>query len=459
MVASWVAQAHVVYPPMTIVMAVGTAALCLVDHRRRDDEQRQRFGEGRRHAVIWSVTIGILLSLPMLIDQFRGSGNLGRMLGFAGQEGQGVQVGIRTITAALGAPPAWLRPINDPFVLLRGPSLAYLLAFAVTVVAVAWVIVAARKRSDTAVLALLDAALLSLIGATAVVIRTPRGGAVLAADPMLLLRPVTAILWLAIGWGGWRMVEERTLSELAATPTLRWGASAIGALAALALVSVTVFAPAKFGGYGEGLMAPIARLQPQVATAVADQPLVQVNASGWAGRLYLRHALIEDLERRGIETKTGDEERAFRRGDDPRPPTATLWVVTDPVEPKPPAPDAVLIGRTDLIPGGGLSDAGLRRRALRQTLDDAGQIELRDTDQISIADISREFFRWKTPPPDRQVLPADWVSVDSLVELYRNGLVASPDVDDALIEDIQRDAIGRFFAAEDSEVAIYLRLE
>ena len=33
-------------------------------------------------------------------DQFTGTGNLGRMLGYAGEEGQGLRVGLRAVTAA-----------------------------------------------------------------------------------------------------------------------------------------------------------------------------------------------------------------------------------------------------------------------------------------------------------------------------------------------------------------------
>ena len=455
--ASWVAQAHVAYLPMTAVLVVGTGAMCLLDHRRRTPEQRRRFARGRKPALIAAAGAGVLFSLPMLIDQVSGSGNLGRMLRYAGSDGQGLAVGLRTLMAALGAPPAWLRSVNDPFLLLRGPSLADLLACAVTVGAFTGLYLAARRRSDRLTVTLMQAALLALAAAGLLVVRTPQGGAVLAADAMLVLRPVTAIVWLAMGWGAWRAVAPRVQPELA-KPALRWATTALGALAALVLVAVTVFAPAKFGGYGEGLMAPVARLQPEAVAAVEGQRMVQVNATGWAGRLYLRHAIIEDLERHGIATRTDDDDRVFRRGDRGAP-TATIWVVTDPEEPMPPAEGATLVARTDLIPAGSLSPAAIRRRQVRELLDDAGRVELRDTDQISIADVSRELFQWTTPPPDDQSLPAGWVSVDSFVDLARNGLVASPQVDPDLIEAIERDSIGRFFAAEDTEAAIYVRIE
>ncbi|MGN6695681.1 MAG: hypothetical protein ACTHN0_16010 [Aquihabitans sp.] len=455
--ASWVAQAHVAYVPMTGVLAAGTAALCLADHRRRTPEQRRRFARGRRTAVITAVGAGLLLSLPMLIDQVTGSGNLGRMLRYSGSAGQGFVVGLRTVMAALGAPPAWLRSVNDPFILLRGPSALDLLACAATVGIFTGLYVAARRRSDRLTVTLMQMAVLALAAAALLVIRTPRGGAVLAADAMLVLRPVTAIVWLAMGWAAWRVVAWHVQPPLS-QPALHWATVGVGALAALALVAITVFAPAKFGGYGEGLMAPVASLQPEAVAAVEGQEMVQVNATGWAARLYLRHAVLEDLERHGIATRTDDDDRVFRRSGR-RAATATMWVVTDPEEPEPPAEGAVLVARTDLVPGGSLSQATIRRRQVRKLLDDAGRVELRDSDQISIADVSREFFQWKTPPPDDQSLPASWVSVDSFVDLSRNGLVVSPQVDPDLVAAIERDSIGRFFAAEDTEAAIYVRLE
>lgn len=458
-VGSWVAQAHVVYVPMTLVLGAGTAIACALDQRRRDENQRRRFARGRRQALIWGVAIGVVLSLPMLLDQFFGKGNLGNMLRFAGNRGQGVVSGIKALIGMLGFPPAWLRPVNDPFILLRDPNLLDVLAFGITVGLIGWVWATARKREDRTTLTLLQASLMSLLAAVIAVIRTPRRGAVLAADPMLLLRPVTACVWLAVGWGVWRTVDERVTPKLERRE-IRLGAIAVGCVGVLALVALTVFAPAKFGGYGEGLMHPIAELQPQARRAVAGQRLVQVNATGWASRLYLRHAIIEDLERHGIKTRTGDDDKAFRRGGTGRgQPTATIWVVSDPYEPKTPDPSATFVGRTDLVAGGGLSDAGLRRRELRRQIDEAGRVELHDTAQYSISDVSREFFRWTTPPPDGQAsLPADWVSVDSFVELQRHGLVTSPKVDDALVDAIQRDSIGRFFAAEDTEAAIYVRI-
>jgi hypothetical protein len=457
--ASWVAQAHVAYLPMTAVLALGTIALCVVDHRRRTPAARRRFARGRTPALIWAVTLGLLLSLPMLVDQVSGSGNLGHMLTFSGQGGQGLRVGGRVLTAALGAPPAWLSGANDPFVLLRGPSLLDLVAFAVTVGLFCWVYPAARRREDEATVTLLQAALLTLAGATAVVVRTPLGGAVLAADPMLLLRPVTAIVWLAIGWGVWQIVAPSVTPALA-EPSARRAAGIVGVLAALALVAATAAAPQRFGGYGEGLMAPIAELQPKVVAAVEGQDMVQVNATGWAARLYLRHAVMEDLERHGIATRTTDDDRVFHRaGEDRGSPTATLWVVTDPEQAGPPEPGAVLIGRTDLVEDHDAAEAAARRVRLRRELDAAGTIELRDTSQVSVADVSREFFRWDTPPPEQNTLPSEWVSVDSFLALHANGMVVSPQVDPGLVADIQRDAVGRFFAAEDTEVAIYLRTE
>lgn len=458
--ASWVAQAHVAYALPVATTFLGTAALMVLDHRRRSPEARRRAARGRRHGVVWGVTVGLLLNLPLLIDQATGSGNLGRMLGFGDQPGQGLGTGARVLVTSFGFPPAWLRPVNDPFVLLRAPTVVDLLAFGATVGLVVWTTVDAHRRRDRTASTLLHAALLAVLGALLVVVRTPKGGAVLAADPMLLWRPVTAAVWLAVGWGTWRAVTARHPGWSIA-PVARRALGITGGLLALALVAVTVFAPAKFGGYGEELMAPADTIATKASGAVADERLVQVNASGWAARLYLRHSIVERLERDGIATRTADPERAFRReGAGRGAPSATVWVVSDPVEPRAPAPGAVLVARTDLRAGGPYSQAAERRRKLRAAIDDAGEVQLRDGGRISLEDISREYFRWTTPPPSGdRTLPAEWVSTDAFVDLARNGLIASPTIDRALVDAVYRDAIGRFFATEDTEVAIYVRRE
>lgn len=456
--ASWVTQAHVVAVPMVAVVALGTVGLCIVDHLRRSAAERRRFARGRRRALIWSVVLGFVVNVPLLVDQAWGSANLSKMLSFAGAPGQGAGAGARALVATLGAPPAWLRPANEPFALLRSPTVLDAAAFAVTAGLFAWVYTEARRRRDRGTVALLDAGLLAAVGGLVVLSRTPIGGAVLAADPMLLLRPTTAIVGLGLGWGAWQIVAERTLARCEPVPVRR-AAMAVGSLAALALVTITVTAPERFGGFGDGLMGPIGALQPDIEAAVEGQPMVQVNATGWAARLYLRHSVIENLERHGTATRTGDEERSLRRSGRDRPaPTATLWVVTDPVEPESPAPGAVLVARGDLVAGGDRSDAARRRRQLRNLLDGAGTVQLRDTDRFSVRDVSREYFRWKTPP-EANTLPADWVSVDAFVDLQRHGLVASPVLDPNLVAAIADDSIGRYFASDDMEVAIYLRRE
>jgi hypothetical protein len=456
--ASWVAQAHVVALPMLLVVGAGTAGLCVLDQRRRDERTRRRFARGRTRALVASAVLGLFLSVPMLVDQVWGAGNLGKLLSFAGEQGQGAGFAARSLIVAFGAPPAWLQPTNDPFALLRTPRTIDVAVFAGTAALFVWVALTARRRNDRVTASLLDAGLLCVAGGAVILIRTPVRGAVLAADPMLVLHPATAIVGLGLGWGCWQMVADRVLPHLE-QPRVRWGATAFGALAALVVISATASAPERFGGFGDGLMAPLGAMQPQIEQAVDGEAMVQVNATGWAARLYLRHGIIEDLERHGISTKTGDTERPLRRsGSERGAPTATLWVVTDPVEPVSPSPDAVLIARGELSPGGGQSDQARRRSELRDLIDAAGTVTLTDSDQFSVADVSREYFRWKEPPEANR-LPAGWVSVDAFVDLAQRGLVASPEVDPDLIHAIARDSIGQYFATADMEVAVYLRQE
>lgn len=101
-------------------------------------------------------------------------------------------------------------------------------------------------------------------------------------------------------------------------------------------------------------MAPIARVEPKVLKAVEGQQMVQVNAQGVAATTCAGRFMVS-LERAGIATRTGEENglpSAVRPA--PAEPTATIWVISDPVEPKAPEPGAILVARTDLIPGGPL---------------------------------------------------------------------------------------------------------
>jgi hypothetical protein len=456
--ASWVVQAHVVWILPAAVLLTGTAVIVRRHELARPEPQRARRAGVRRLALRRAAVVGVVLNLPILIDQVAGNGNLLRMASFGGQPSQGLRVALRTTVSALGLPPAWLRTGVDPFLLLRTPTFADVVGFGAVAGASVWLVRSAKTGGQHRALGLVHIAALGVAGAALVVARTPKGGAIAAADAMLLWWPVTAIAWLGIGWAVWSHVHapvERWLAQGARQQVV----GAVAVLCALGLVTLTALGPARPESFGAAMREPASAIGPEVVAAMAGQRLVQVNADGWAARLYLRHAVIEQLERAGIATKTGDVDRAFRRhGDGRGAPSATVWVVSDPVEPAVPEPGASLLTRTDLVPGGPFSPAAERRRMVRRQLDEAGRVRLRGSGRITAADVSQEFFRWTTPPPDGAAdLPASWVSVDAYVELARNGLIATPEIDPALVEQVHRDSIGRYFAAEDTEVAIFVR--
>lgn len=454
--AAWATQNHVVYLLPTAVVALGTLALVAADERRSPPDERTRRARGRAHELGLTAVVSVALFAPVLIDQLTGSGNLGHLLRYGGEDGQGPTFALRGLVTALGAPPSWLRTGNDPLALLRGPTMADLLAFSATIALLAWSYRRAHRAADRRAEALVQAALLALGGVALVLARVPLEGAVLAVDPLLILRPTTALVALAIAWSCWRELEPRA-RRVGAVAVLRAAAWVVLPALSVVLAATSLVAPSRRGGFGDREMPAAAILAPAAADAARGQALVEVNASGWAARLYLRHAVIERLERDGIRAATPDDARVFGRPLDERgPATLKMWVVSAEGTPEPPTRDAELVARVDLVEGGRRSDVAARRTELRQILDRAGRVRLRSTDRISVSDISREYFRWEDPPPDDERLPAEWIGVDAFVDLDRSGLVASPTVEAELVDAIAADNVGRYFAGGDTEAALYI---
>lgn len=455
---TWSVQAHVVWILPAAVLVGGAAWLAARQELARSPTQRDARADLRRRSLRRAAVVGVVLNLPLLIDQAFGDGNLGRMLAFSDGAGLGLADAVRATVIAFGIPPAWLRTGMDPFVLLRSPSPVDLLGFSVVVAASALLLrrstTPAHRRADR----LLHVAGLATVGAALAVARTPKGGAVAAADAMLLWRPITAVAWLALGWGAWTRIPEAERPRLA-SGTQRRAATVLAVGAAVALVAVTALGPPRRESFGAALREPAAMIGPPTVEAMAGERLVQVNADGWAARLYLRHAVIEQLERAGIPTMTAEPERAFRRhragGGTP---SATVWVVSGPTRASAPQPGAILVATSELVPGAAGSEEAERRRTIRAILDGAGQVRLASSPHLSLAEVSEEYFRWTVPPPDGDAdLPASWVSVDAYVDLAQNGLIVSPVIDPALVDQVHRDGLGRYFAAEDTSVSVYVR--
>jgi hypothetical protein len=463
---SWSVQAHVVWILPAAVLVIGGAWLAVRQELARPPAQREARAGNRRRSLQRAAIVGVVLNLPLLIDQAFGNGNLGRMVAFGGEAGLGLGHAVRATVVAFGIPPAWLRTEMDPFLLLRSPTLLDLLGFAAVVAGAALLLQRTDRPSHRRADRLLQVAGLATAGAALAVARTPEGGAVAAADAMLLWRPVTAVAWLALGWGAWirarQRVQERSQAEatpILATSTQRHVATTVAVIAALSLVAATALAPPRRESFGAALREPASMIGPPTVDAMAGERLVQVNADGWASRLYLRHAVIEQLERAGIATMTAEPERAFRRHqEDDAKPSATVWVISGATGALPPDPRAVLVGTAQIVPGGARAEEADRRRAIRAILDDAGRVRLASSDDLTLDEVSEEYFRWDEPPPAGNAdLPASWVSVDAYVDLARNGLVVSPRIDRSLVDQVHRDGIGRYFAAEDTTVAVYVR--
>lgn len=455
---SWAVQAHVVWILPAAVIVAGAGWLAVRQERARPPTQREARADVRRRSLQRAAAVGVLLNLPLLIDQAFGDGNLGRMLAFSDRPGLGLADAVRATVIAFGIPPAWLRTGMDPFLLLRSPSALDLLGFSGAVAATSLLLRRSTRPTHRRADRLLHVAGLATAGAALAVARTPKGGAVAAADAMLLWRPITAVAWLALGWGAWTRIREEG-QPLLASSSRRRTATVLAVGAALALVAVTALGPPRRESFGAALRAPAAAIGPPTVEAMAGERLVQVNADGWAARLYLRHAVIEQLERAGISTMTAEPERAFRRhragGGVP---SATVWVVSGANGASPPQPGAVLVATSELVPEGAGSEAAERRRTIRAILDGAGRVRLASSHDLSLAEVSEEYFRWAVPPPDGNAdLPASWVSVDAYVDLARNGLVTSPLVDPSLVDQVHRDGLGRYFAAEDTTVSVYVR--
>lgn len=455
---SWSVQAHVVWILPAAVLVVGAVWLAVRQELARSPAQREGRAKLRGRSLRRAAIVGVVLNLPLLIDQAFGNGNLGRMLAFGGEAGLGLGHAVRATVIAFGLPPAWLRTGMDPFLLLRSPTLLDLLGFGIVVAGAALLLHRSTRPSHRRADRLLHVAGLATAGAALAVARTPTGGAVAAADAMLLWRPVTAVGWLALGWGAWTRAQQPTRPVLA-SGTQRRAATILAVIAALALVAATALGPPRRESFGAALREPASTIGPPTVEALAGERLVQVNADGWAARLYLRHAVIEQLERAGIATMTAEPERAFRRhrGDEARP-SATVWVISSATGALPPDPRAALVASAELVPGGPGAEEADRRRAIRAILDAAGRVRLASSDDLTLDEVSEEYFRWDEPPPGGDAdLPASWVSVDAYVDLARNGLVVSPLVDPGLVDQVHRDGIGRYFAAEDTTVAVYVR--
>jgi hypothetical protein len=135
-VASLTVQSHFTYAyQAAIVFAAGLAAYVVVTWR-----SRQRW----RSVAVWSAALAAVCWAQPLIDQFAGTGNLGRVFGPArDRPGAGIEAGIQLVAGAALVPPFWSPASLRTFLL---PDDGISLAAATTAVGL-WLLLAAAVAS------------------------------------------------------------------------------------------------------------------------------------------------------------------------------------------------------------------------------------------------------------------------------------------------------------------------
>ena len=459
--ATWCAQAHMVFLPMIAVLGIGTVALTVAEFRRPDPSARPgtKAKAIDRQPLLIAGALGLLLWFPPLLDQFFGDGNLGSLLTLSDESGQGLLFACRALLRTFGTPPTFLRMDSWPLLALEGPGVGDIAMAIATVALIIWITVDASRRADRRVIRLIQINGLLVVGVFITLARTPIGGAVLAADPLHVLWPVTGLVWLAITWGAWRswMARRPAAAHSAARPVAVRILAGIALLAVLAASTATATLTRTFGGFGEGLMDPIQSLESPTVEAARGRGRVEVAAGGWAARLYARGAVIESLERAGIDTQTPDVNRPSRRYANGRAADTKIWVLSGATLPRQPEPNARLIAKANLRSPAERAQFLARRERLRGLLDKRGTIVLVDGPRIRRRDLGREYFRWPEPPTGSSTtIPADWLSVDAYVDLFRAGMIQAPRAEQSLVDALFEDSVGRYFVARDEVIAVYL---
>jgi hypothetical protein len=324
---SFLMQSHVGYS--VTVFAVGAAAWALAWQRRGTvplmppDRRRRRWLTGSL------LIIGILSWLPVLVDQFAGSGNLGAIGSYflSGSESPaGFGTALGQAARHLAVPDApWLGAIEPAGLdgALPGSSgfdLALpVLAFGLAALG-AW-----RMRCGSAFRFQILVGVLTLAG----IIATSRITGPLFGYLVRWWWIVACLWWLSIAWS-----LLSAASRFVQIPDVlrRFGPVALGFVCLVAtfqtgrnttsLISATT-AP------GPSATAILGHLLPTVETELAGSGPVIVQSTGSIWGSYA-DAIRLDLERHGVKVVTEDSE-SYRFGDhrstEARTPVATVWVV------------------------------------------------------------------------------------------------------------------------------------
>ncbi|MCB1027883.1 MAG: hypothetical protein KDB24_08995, partial [Microthrixaceae bacterium] len=131
---SWVAQQHLaIVLPAVVLVAIAVGGVVAATIRARERSERVSIARWSGGAVL----LGLLLWLPVIIDQFFGSGNLTAMLGYSGGGGPRVPADVAAGVAlrAVAAPTLLVRTELEQSGLVAGPS-TLLIVGAIATVAV-----------------------------------------------------------------------------------------------------------------------------------------------------------------------------------------------------------------------------------------------------------------------------------------------------------------------------------
>lgn len=266
-----------------------------------------------RPRLLLAGAIGVVLWLPVVIDQLWRSGNVGaivRTFTSEGGESSGAGFGFERLAEALAPWPIFARRVA-PLGWLHTPSThelvgGYLVFLAVIVLGV---LHARHRRTDLATMALVVviAALTGLYTA----IGLPDGAGVKAAN-LRWMWTVSAFAWIALAWLVWNLLPALA-REIVGLPAVVIGGA--GMVVGIVAVVVSIGLPTdRDGTIAEGTDALAARVSDEL-----PEGRYRVTFAGGAVVLSIGPALVHDLEHDGDElfvdigpfTRAYGDHRAF----------------------------------------------------------------------------------------------------------------------------------------------------
>ena len=354
LVASFVAQAHLMYlPPATGLLAVGVGGLVvgLAAGRRRAPDGRP--APGRRTLLVWgaaALAVGALCWSAPAIEEIRGHpGNLTLVARSASSSKAtlGASAGWHAVVRAVGVPPWWLHVPHDrwqrKYDVRSAPSGAAVgscvaLLAALTLALVLGVV---RRRRDVASGALIGFVLCGTLAAIAASTPTPRVLSATLGYTMWWGSQVGMWVWLMLAWSGWLALGwlRRALSSLRASRAARGRATAgsslprapsflallarvlacIAGVLATAAVGVAVAAKGRPDEH-RPIYRPTAELAARLESAVPSGRTVELVGSLNIATMPIKPALRYFLVRHGVRPlargsnlRLGDWYELYRR--------------------------------------------------------------------------------------------------------------------------------------------------